>query len=178
MIFTPTPLAGAVMIDVERIDDERGFFARSFAVDEFEAQGLDARVAQCNSSFNRKRGILRGMHWQADPHGEAKLVRCVAGAIYDVIVDIRQDSATRWQWTGVELSAQNRRALYIPIGFAHGFQVLDDNTEVFYQMSVPFHGPSGRGLRFDDPRVGIAWPLANPIMNERDRVFPLLEDAT
>ncbi len=174
MIVTPTPLAGAAVIDLERIEDERGFFARSFAVEEFIAQGLDPRVAQCNVSFNRRRGILRGMHYQADPHGEAKLVRCTAGAIYDVIVDIRPDSSTQWQWTAVELTAANHRALFIPVGFAHGFQVLSDDTEVFYQMSVPYHGPSGRGLRFDDPRVGIAWPIADPIVTERDRSYPLL----
>ena len=178
MIFTPTPLAGAVLIDVERGEDERGFFARSFAVEEFEAHGLDARVAHCNISFNRTRGVLRGMHWQADPHGEAKLVRCTAGAVHDVIVDIRPGSPTRWHWTGVELSAQNRRALYIPVGFAHGFQVLDDNSELFYQMSVPFHAPSSRGLRFDDPRLAITWPLAHPVVNERDRTWPLLQDPT
>ncbi len=174
MIFTATPLAGAMVIDVERVEDERGFFARSFATEEFAAHGLDARVAQCNVSFNRRRGILRGMHWQAEPHGETKLVRCTAGAIFDVIVDIRPESPTRWQWTGVELTAQNRRALYIPVGFAHGFQVLEDDTEVFYQMSVPFHGPSGRGLRYNDPRIGIVWPLEHPIMNERDLGYPLL----
>ena len=174
MIFTATPLAGAMVIDVERVEDERGFFARSFATEEFEAHGLDARVSQCNVSFNNRRGILRGMHWQADPHGETKLVRCTSGAIFDVIVDLRAGSRTQWQWTGVELTARNRRALYVPVGFAHGFQVLEDDTEVFYQMSAPFHGPSGRGMRYDDPRIGISWPLENPIMNERDRQYPLL----
>ncbi len=177
MIITPTPLAGAMIVDVARVEDDRGFFARSFAADEFEAHGLDARVSQCNVSFNNRRGILRGMHWQADPHGETKLVRCTAGAIYDVIIDIREGSPTRWQWTAVELTAGNRRALYVPVGFAHGFQVLEDDTEVLYHMSVPFHGPSGRGLRYDDPHIGITWPLANPVMNERDRSYSLLGDS-
>ncbi|MBI3789547.1 MAG: dTDP-4-dehydrorhamnose 3,5-epimerase family protein [Gemmatimonadetes bacterium] len=174
MIFTPAPLAGAFVLDVERQGDDRGFFARSFATVEFEAHGLDPRVAQCNISYNNRRGILRGMHWQAEPHGEAKLVRCTAGAIFDVIVDIREGSPTRYQWFGVELHAATRRALYVPVGFAHGFQVLADETEVFYQMSVPFHGPAGRGLNPHDPRLAISWPLRDAIMNERDRSYPFL----
>lgn len=175
MIFTAAPLAGAFVLDVERHEDARGFFARTFAAEEFEAHGLDPRVVHCNVSFNRRRGILRGMHWQAEPHGEAKLVRVTSGAIWDVIVDVRAGSPTRWQWFGVELSAATRRALYVPVGFAHGYQVLADDTEVFYQMSVPFHAPSSRGLRFDDPRLAISWPLPDPEVNDRDRAWPLLE---
>ena len=174
MKLTPTPLAGAFVVDIDVHEDERGFFARTFDPGEFAALGLDTRVAQCSISFNRRAGTLRGMHWQAEPHGEVKLVRCTAGAIHDVIVDLRPSSPTRFAWCAVELSARNHRALYIPVGFAHGLQALADDTEVSYQISTPFHGPAARGLRFDDPRLGIAWPLATPIVNARDRAWPLL----
>lgn len=174
MKFTATPLAGAFIVEPERIADERGHFARTFSTAEFADLGLDARVAQCSVSFNRKAGTLRGMHYQADPHGEAKLVRCTAGAVVDVIVDIRPGSPTQWQWTSAELSAADGRALFIPVGFAHGFQTLVDDTELCYQISVPYHAASGRGLRHDDPRLGIRWPLPQAIVNERDRAWPLL----
>lgn len=172
MIFTPTPLAGAFVLDMERREDERGFFARTFCAEEFRAHGLNPRVAQCSVSFNRRRGTLRGLHWQAPPHAEAKLVRCVQGAIHDVIVDLRPDSPTFGRHFALELAAATGRALYVPEGFAHGFQTLADDTGVFYQMSEFHHPESGRGVRWNDPAFGIDWPLANPILNERDRAYP------
>lgn len=174
MIFTATPLSGAYIVEQERIADERGHFARTFSIAEFAELGLDARVAQCSVSFNRTAGTLRGMHYQADPHREAKLVRCTAGAVFDVIVDIRPGSPTQWQWTSAELSAANGCALFIPVGFAHGFQTLVDDTELSYQISVSYHAESGRGLRHDDPRLGLRWPLPHAIVNDRDRTWPLL----
>jgi dTDP-4-dehydrorhamnose 3,5-epimerase len=172
VIFTPTRLAGAVEIEVERHEDERGFFARSFCRREFEDHGLEPCAVQCSVSFNRRRGTLRGMHWQADPHGEAKLVRVTAGAIWDVIVDLRPGSATYGEWFGVELSADDHRALYVPPDFAHGFQTLVDNVEVFYQMSTEYVPEAQRGARWDDPAFGIAWPIASPILNQRDAAYP------
>ncbi|HXG47284.1 MAG TPA: dTDP-4-dehydrorhamnose 3,5-epimerase [Methylomirabilota bacterium] len=172
MIFTPTPLAGAFVLDLERREDERGFFARTFCAEEFRAHGLNPRVAQCSVSFNRRRGTLRGLHWQAPPHAEAKLVRCVQGAIYDVIVDLRPGSPTFRRHFALELAAATGRALYVPEGFAHGFQTLAEDTAVFYQMSEFYHPESGRGARWNDPAFGIDWPLANPIVNERDRAYP------
>jgi len=169
--FTPTPLAGAYLVDLDRLEDDRGFFARSFCGEEFAKLGLDPAVAQCSVSFNRKRGTLRGLHYQAAPHEEAKLVRCTRGAIWDVIVDIRPASATHKQWYAIELSAENRRALYVPGGFAHGFQTLADESEVLYMMNVPHHPASSRGLAWNDPAFGIAWPIADPVMSERDRTF-------
>jgi dTDP-4-dehydrorhamnose 3,5-epimerase len=172
VIFTPTRLAGAVEVELEQREDERGFFARTFCRREFEDHGLDPCVAQCSVSFNRRRATLRGMHWQADPHGEAKLVRVTAGAIWDVIVDLRQGSATFGESFGVELSADNRRALYVPRDFAHGFQTLVDNAEVLYQMSTEYVPGAQRGARWDDPAFGIAWPIASPILNDRDAEYP------
>lgn len=172
MRFTPTALEGLVVVEIERREDPRGFFARSWCAEEFARAGLDPRVAQCNVSFNEKPGTLRGMHWQADPHGEAKLVRCTAGAIYDVAVDIRPDSPTFRQWLGFELSAANHRALFIPMGFAHGFQALEPASEVFYQMSVAYVADAARGARWNDPAFAIRWPLADPIVSERDARYP------
>jgi dTDP-4-dehydrorhamnose 3,5-epimerase len=169
--FLPTPLAGAYLIELEQLDDERGFFARSFCQNEFKAHGLDPVVAQCNVSFNRKRGTLRGLHYQAEPHAEAKLVRCTRGAIWDVIVDLRKASPTARKWHAVELTAENRRALYMPAGFAHGFQTLADDTEVLYQMSEFYHHESARGVRWNDPAFGIAWPLADPILSKKDESY-------
>lgn len=173
MKFLDTPLAGAYVIEPELIEDNRGFFARSFCVHEFAARGLDTALVQCNISFNRKRGTLRGMHLQVEPHAEAKLVRCTMGAIYDVIVDLRPESPSFTQWYGVELSAQNRRMLYIPTGLGHGFQTLMDDSEVFYQMSEFYHAQSARGVRFDDPAFAIRWPLPDPICSDRDRSYPM-----
>jgi len=172
VIFGSTPLPGAAVVDLERREDERGFFARSFCQREFEAQGLETTVAQCNVSFNRRRGTLRGMHWQAAPHGEAKLVRVTRGALWDVIVDLRPESATYCRWFGVELSAENHRALYIPRGFAHGFQTLVDDVEVFYQMSTSYVPDAQRGVRWDDPAFGIEWPILPPFLSERDATYP------
>jgi len=172
--FAPTTLGGAHVIELERLEDERGFFARSFCQDEFRRHGLDPAVAQCNVSWNRRRGTLRGLHYQAAPHEEAKVVRCTRGAIWDVIVDIRDGSATRHKWFSVELSADDRRALYVPKGFAHGFQTLADDSEVLYQMSEPYHAELARGLRWDDPKLGIRWPLPDPVLSARDRGYALL----
>ena len=175
MKFQPTPLAGAYLIELELLEDERGFFARSFCQNEFRAHGLDTALAQCNVSFNRKRGTLRGLHYQAEPHAEAKVVRCTRGAIWDVIVDLRKGSATARRWHAVELTADNRRALYIPAGFAHGFQTLAEDSEVLYQMSEFYHPESARGVRWDDPTLAIPWPLKDPVMSPRDREFPVLD---
>lgn len=176
LIFSPTPLAGAYVVELEQIGDERGFFARSFCREEFEALGLDPRIAQSNISFNRRRGTLRGLHYQAAPYAEAKLVRCTQGAIWDVIVDLRPASASYKRWHGVELSAASRRALYVPEGFAQGFQTLADDSEVLYLMSQFYRPEAARGLRWDDPALGIAWPIADPHLSDRDRGLPLLGD--
>jgi dTDP-4-dehydrorhamnose 3,5-epimerase len=172
MIFTATPLDGAYVIDLEPKSDERGFFARTFCEAEFRAHGLNPTIAQSSISYNRRRGTLRGLHWQADPHAEAKVVRCTAGAIHDVIVDLRPGSATYRQHAAFDLTAENRRALYIPVGFAHGFMTLADDSEVLYQMSIPFAHEAARGLRWNDPAIGIVWPALEPILNPRDRSWP------
>ena len=178
MQFIPTELEGAFIIEPERIEDARGFFARSWCAAEFESRGLAGHIVQCNISFNRRRGTLRGMHYQKAPYAEAKLVRCTLGAIYDVMVDLRPDSPTYRRWTGVELTAENRRMLYVPQGFAHGFQTLADGSEVFYQMSQAYEPQAAAGFRFDDPAVGIRWPIAAGIISEKDRSLPLLADRT
>jgi dTDP-4-dehydrorhamnose 3,5-epimerase len=170
--FTETPLPGAWLIELEPIADERGWFARTFCADEFRAHGLDPAVAQCNASFNVRSGTLRGMHYQAEPHGEAKLVRCTRGGIFDVLVDLRADSPALCRWTGHELTAENRHMLYAPVGTAHGFVTLADDTEVLYQMSHPYVPDAARGVRFDDPAFGIEWPLAPAVISERDRSYP------
>jgi dTDP-4-dehydrorhamnose 3,5-epimerase len=176
--FVPTGLPGAFVVELELIEDERGFFARSWCQDEFAERGLDQCVAQCNISFNRRRGTLRGMHFQAPPHGEAKLVRCTEGAIHDVIVDLRSDSPTYCRWISVELTALNRRQVYVPDGFAHGFQTLEDGSEVYYQMSRLFQPSQARGVRWNDPVFGISWPLPNPILSERDRAHADFQPTT
>jgi len=172
VIFASTTLPGAMVIELERREDERGFFARSFCQREFEAQGLECCVAQCNVSFNRHRGTLRGLHWQVEPYGEAKLVRVTHGALWDVIIDLRPGSATYCRWFAVELSAENRRALYIPQGFAHGFQTLVDDVEVFYQMSSFYVPDAQRGARWNDPAFGIEWPIRPPFLSDRDATCP------
>ena len=171
MKFVATELAGAYLIEIERLEDERGFFARTFCRDEFAAHGLRSSFVQCNVSFNARKGTVRGMHFQEKPHEEAKLVRCTRGAIYDVIVDIRKGSPTRKLWTAVELTADNGRMLYVPEGLAHGFQTLENNSEVLYQMSEMHHPESARGLRWNDPAFAIRWPLASPILSDRDARF-------
>lgn len=173
MRFTETPLAGAYLVDLEPIEDERGMFARSWCPDEFARHGLDPRLAACNVSVNRAAGTLRGMHYQAAPHEEAKLVRCTAGAIYDVVIDLRPDSATFRGWFGAELTARNRTALYAPAGFAHGFQTLQRESEVLYLMSTPYVVEAVRGVRWDDPAFAIEWPPAQRrVISERDRTYP------
>lgn len=173
MIFRPTPIAGVVVIEAERLEDERGFFARTFCTAEFSQHGLNPALNQCSLSFNHRAGTLRGMHYQAEPFGEAKLVRCTQGAIYDVALDLRAGSPTYKAWFAQELSADNRRMLYIAEGIAHGFQTLSDNAEVFYQISAPFRPEASRGVRWDDPAFAIRWPAADArIMSERDRQYP------
>jgi dTDP-4-dehydrorhamnose 3,5-epimerase len=175
--FTATALAGAFVIELDRVEDERGFFARSWCAREFAAHGLDPRLVQCNVSHNSRRGTLRGLHYQVAPHAEAKLVRCTAGALFDAIVDLRPNSPTRYQWIGIELSSENHRMVYVPEGFAHGFQTLTDGSEVLYQMSAEFHPLSARGIRWNDPAVGIKWPIADAILSPRDAAYPLVEFA-
>jgi len=173
MRFTETALKGAYIIDVEPIEDERGFFARAWGQEEFAAHGLCPRFVQCNISHNAKRGTLRGMHYQVAPHEEAKVVRCTRGALYDVIVDIRPGSDTFKRWVAVELSADNYRMLYVPEGFAHGFQTLEDDTDVFYQMSEFYHPECARGARWDDPAFAIDWPTTDArIISAKDRGYP------
>ena len=172
MIFTPVTLPGAYIVDLEPIADERGFFARSWCADEFAAHGLDPVLAQCNISFNYRKGTLRGMHYQTAPHGEEKLVRCTMGAILDVIIDLRPESPTYTQHVAVELTADNRRALFVPEGFAHGFQTLVDESEVFYQMSRSFVAGAASGVRWDDPAFAISWPEDERTISERDRQWP------
>lgn len=172
MIFTETQLKGAFIIEPERREDNRGFFARTWCEDEAIAHGINPRVAQCNISFNRLKGTLRGMHYQTSPFEEAKLVRCTAGAIFDVIIDHRRDSSTFKRHLAVVLSAENRKMLYIPEGFAHGFQTLDNSTEVFYQMSQVYAPNCAAGVRWNDPVFGIDWPPADRIINARDCSYP------
>ena len=175
MLFTETPLVDAFFIDLERRSDDRGFFARSFCAAEFEAHGLKPAVAQCNLSFNHHRGTLRGMHYQTAPATEVKLVRCTRGAIYDVIVDLRPHSPTYMQHLGVELSEENRRALYVPEMFAHGYQALTDGAEVTYQVSESYTPGCERGLRHDDPALGIVWPIPVTVISEKDMAWPLIK---
>jgi dTDP-4-dehydrorhamnose 3,5-epimerase len=171
MRFVETSLAGAYVVEIEPIADERGSFARTFSREEFEAHGLNPDIAQCSISFNKKRGTLRGMHFQAEPYGECKLVRCTRGAIFDVIVDLRAESATYRHWFGTDLTPGNGRMLYIPSGLAHGFQTLEDTTEVAYQISEPYRQTHARGVRFDDPAFGIEWPLQVTVVSARDREY-------
>lgn len=178
MIFKETKLKGTYVIELEPLEDERGFFARSFCQKEFEEHGLNPRVVQCNISYNRKKGTLRGMHYQVAPYEEAKLVSCIRGAIYDVIIDLRPNSPTYCQWFAVELTAYTSlptapyKMLYTPEAFAHGFQTLEDNTVVFYQMSEFYHSECARGVRWDDPAFGIRWPLSNRVISKKDLSYP------
>jgi dTDP-4-dehydrorhamnose 3,5-epimerase len=172
MRFTETKVAGAFLIEPEPIADERGFFARTWCREEFADHGLTAELAQANISFNHRRGTLRGLHYQAAPHAEAKLVRATRGAIWDLALDLRRDSPTYLAWFGAELSDANRHMLYVPEGCAHGFLTLTDGAEVAYQMSAPFAAQAARGVRFDDPAFGITWPGEVVVINERDRTYP------
>jgi dTDP-4-dehydrorhamnose 3,5-epimerase len=172
MTFHETELPGVFEIHIERNTDERGFFARSWCRGEFEAHKLNPGLVQCNISFNTSKGTLRGIHYQSDPFGEAKVVRCTSGAIYDVVVDLRAGSPTFKKWAAVVLSSDNRHMLYIPEGIAHGFLTLADNTEVFYQMSEFYHPESANGVRWNDPAFQIAWPSKVEVISERDRTYP------
>ena len=172
MIFTETKLKGAFIIEPEKHEDDRGFFSRSWCQKEAEAHHQDPRIVQCNISFNKMRGTLRGMHYQAAPFAEVKLVRCTAGALYDVIIDLRPDSPTYKQHIGEVLSAANYKTFYVPEGFAHGFQTLEDNTEIFYQMSEFYSPQHARGVRYNDPAFGIKWMIGNPVIVDRDRNYP------
>ena len=178
MIFTGTKLPGAYIIDLERQEDSRGFFARTFCAREFHSQGLAGTFVQCNTSWNARRGTIRGMHYQLPPSCEVKLVRCTAGALWDVIVDLRRDSPTYLQHFGVDLTAKNRCALYVPEMFAHGFQTLEDDTEIFYQISEFYAPNKSAGVRFDDPKLGILWPLPVAAIADKDRTWPLLQSCT
>jgi len=173
VIFTETRLKGAYIIDIEPIEDKRGFFARSWCHREFDKHGLQADFVQCNISFNSKKGTLRGMHYQSAPREESKLIRCTRGLVYDVILDLRKTSPTFGKWISIELSAENRRMVFIPPGFAHGFQTLEDDTEVFYQISEYYYPECARGVHWGDPKFNIVWPLNNKIISERDAAFKL-----
>jgi dTDP-4-dehydrorhamnose 3,5-epimerase len=172
MIFLETGIAGAWVIEPDRLEDDRGFFARTWDADDFAERGLNTRLVQCSISYNRVRGTLRGLHYQAAPYEEAKLVRCTSGALFDVALDLRADSPTYGDWFGVELSADNRTALYVPEGCAHGFLTLDDGSEIHYQISERYMPAAARGVRWNDPAFAIEWPGEVVVINERDRSYP------
>jgi dTDP-4-dehydrorhamnose 3,5-epimerase len=172
MIFRETKLPGVFVIEMVEHSDERGGFARTWCKQEFASHGLNSDIAQCSASFNRRKGTLRGMHYQVVPDQEVKVVRCIAGAIYDVVVDLRTDSPTYTKWAATELSAANHLLLYIPEGLAHGYQTLEDNTEVTYQISAFYEPRSARGVRWNDPVFNIEWPIADHIISPRDAAFP------
>jgi dTDP-4-dehydrorhamnose 3,5-epimerase len=176
MLIQQTPLASAALIELKRLEDDRGFFARSFCRQEFIDAGLDPLVEQANMSFNHKAGTLRGFHYQLEPHAEAKLIRCHRGAIYDVIVDLRAESPTYLQHFGVELTEDNRKALYVPRNFAHAYLTLVDATEVLYQVTTAYAPGAERGLRWDDPTLGVDWPAEITTMSEKDAAWPLLSE--
>lgn len=171
MRFKETSISGAYLVESVPAEDERGFFARLWCEEEFRRFGLNSRLVQASMSYNRRRGTLRGLHWQAPPHEEAKVVRCTAGAVFDVIADLRQDSPTYLCWAAFILSRRNRRMLYIPEGVAHGFQTLEDESELSYQMSEPYHPECARGLPYDDPTFKIEWPIPDPILSPKDRNY-------
>ena len=172
MIFTEAELKDAYVIEIEKLKDHRGFFARSWCQKEFETHNLVSRVKQANVSYNKKKGTLRGMHYQLSPYEETKLIRCTRGAIYDVIIDLRPASSTYTQWIGIELTSENYKMLYVPENFAHGFQTLVDDTEVTYQVSQFYTPGSERGIRWDDPAFGIDWPLAVQVISDKDKNWP------
>lgn len=172
MIFRPTDIAGAYVVSMEPREDERGWFARAWCEEEFADQGLDIRVVQTNVSFNHAPGTIRGLHWQIEPHGETKLMRCTRGAIFDVIVDVRRDSPTSGRWQGFRLEEGDRQLVFVPEGCAHGYQALTAATEVTYDTSHPYVAGAERGVRWDDPAFGIGWPLGAPIVSEKDASWP------
>lgn len=173
MFFTETKLKGAYIINIKKIEDDRGFFGRNFCAQEFEQYGLNNQVVQANVSFNKVKGTLRGLHMQVAPHEECKLVRCTRGAIYDVILDLREGSETFLQWIGVELTAQSYRMLYVPGGCAHGYLTLEDETDVMYQVTEFYTPTAERGYRWDDPSFQIQWPIQPVVISEKDRNQPL-----
>lgn len=175
MLFYETKLPGVFEIHLEPHSDDRGFFARSWCQKEFEAHGLNPKLLQCNISYNMRKGTLRGMHFQSSPHAEAKLVRCTKGAVYDVVLDLRRSSPAYMSWVAVVLSAANRQMVYIPEGCAHGFLTLEDDTEVFYQMSEFYDAESARGLRWNDPAFNIAWPVPVEVISRRDAEYASFE---
>lgn len=175
MRFTQTALPGVVVIDIERREDERGFFARSWCREELQAHGLNPRLVQCSVSLTRRRGMVRGLHYQVTPHEEAKVVRCGRGAIYDVVLDLRGSGPTFGQWVAVELRAEDYRMVYVPEGCAHGFQTLEDETEVVYQMSESYHPESARGIRWNDPAFHMSWPLELTTISAKDGAYPLFQ---
>jgi len=172
MRFTPAPLPDAWIVELDKIEDPRGYFARTWCAREFQEHGLGDTLVQCSTSFNVRRGTLRGLHYQAAPHAETKLVRCTRGAIFDVIADVRPASPTFLRWFGLELTEANGRMLYIPKGFAHGFQTLVDDSEIFYQMDEYWEPAAGRGIRWDDPLLGVEWPLEPTVISDKDRLYP------
>jgi len=172
VIFAETKLKGVYVIEIEKLKDHRGFFARTWCKKEFEEHNLVSRVRQANVSYNKKKGTLRGMHYQLSPYEETKLVRCTMGAIYDVIIDLRPVSPTYTQWIGVELTAENYKMLYVPENFAHGFITFEDNTEVAYQVSQFYTPGSERGIRWDDPAFQIDWPLEVQVISDKDKNWP------
>jgi dTDP-4-dehydrorhamnose 3,5-epimerase len=178
MRYTELRLKGAYIIDLDRLEDQRGFFARAWDEKEFSEHNLESRFVQSNVSYNIRRGTVRGMHYQRAPHAEVKLVRCTSGSILDVIVDIRPGSSTELEWTGVELSRANRRMMYVPHGFAHGYQTLEDDSEVTYQVSEFYHPESEGRLLWNDPAVGVEWPIDEVVISEKDRIAPRLPART
>jgi dTDP-4-dehydrorhamnose 3,5-epimerase len=174
MKFLPTSLPGVWLLDLEPRGDDRGFLARTYCEKEFGDQGLNTHWPQCNLTLTKKRGMLRGLHYQAEPKPEIKLIRCSAGAVYDVLADLRPDSSTFGRWEAFELTAANRRTLYVPGGIAHGFQCLADDSEVFYQMSEFYYPDLARGVRWNDLHLAIHWPIANPQLSPRDQQLPLI----
>jgi dTDP-4-dehydrorhamnose 3,5-epimerase len=173
VLFTETELDGAYIVDLEPREDDRGFFARAWCANEFAEHGLSTELVQSNLAFNRRQGTLRGMHFQREPHAEVKLVRCTRGAVYDAIIDLRSGSQTYMRWIGIELTDENRRALYVPKGFAHGYQTLVDDTEIFYQVSEFYSPEFEDGVRWNDPAFGIRWPdPATPLLSSKDAAWP------
>lgn len=176
LIFTETELKGAFIIEVEKINDERGFFARTWDKEKFEKHNLNSNIVQCSISINKKKGTIRGMHYQVKPYEESKIVRCTKGKIFDVIIDLRKKSSTFKKWISVEISENNHKMIYIPKGFAHGFQTLEDNTEIFYQISEFYNKDASSGIKCNDPELSIKWPLEITMVSEKDKNFPYLEN--
>ena len=172
MRFVETPIAGAWLVEPEARADDRGFFARVWGREEFAAKNLDCDFLQCNNSFSRLKGTLRGLHYQLPPHAEAKLVRCIGGRVFDAIVDMRPESSTRYRWFGTELTPSNRSLVYVPEGCAHGYLALEDDSEVIYMATSPYDAESERGVRWNDPRIDIAWPIEPHILSAKDRLWP------